>query len=315
MKRIITTVFLLFTFYLPLTCHAQLEEPYPGGDECTIGVASGKATMDGRPLLWKSRDYASEPDNEVVYNMSSVNRYIAVTNAGETYVWMGVNDKGFSIVNSLCNDLQKAPYGPSNGQLMYDALSTCNSVDDFEQMLIITNESGRQTGANFAVIDASGAAAVFETAGYEYWKFDACDSVTAPDGYLLRTNFAFMGDGKNGIRDGLYSVERYRRQQQLIDNFHAGDTLNAKSIFRTQMRDFSDFDSQPVGVPFPYKWLSNRPYGYIYCGVSICRSTTVSAAVIQGVLPEESPKLSTMWTMLGQPASSITVPYWPAGRT
>ena len=57
------------------------------------------------------------------------------------------------------------------------------------------------------------------------------------------------------------------------------------------------------------------PYGYIYTYKSICRSTSVSAAVIQGILPGESAKLSTMWTMLGQPAASIAVPYWPVGKT
>ncbi|MBN2364919.1 MAG: T9SS C-terminal target domain-containing protein, partial [Calditrichaeota bacterium] len=54
---------------------------------------------------------------------------------------------------------------------------------------------------------------------------------------------------------------------------------------------------------------------YIYTEVSICRNTTVSTAVIHGVLPGESAKLSTLWAILGQPAGSIAVPYWPVGAT
>ncbi|MCI0494174.1 T9SS type A sorting domain-containing protein, partial [candidate division KSB1 bacterium] len=45
------------------------------------------------------------------------------------------------------------------------------------------------------------------------------------------------------------------------------------------------------------------------------RSTSVSAVVFRGVLPNSEPaKLSTMWTILGQPASGIAVPYWPVGK-
>jgi len=35
--------------------------------------------------------------------------------------------------------------------------------------------------------------------------------------------------------------------------------------------------------------------------------------VITGILPGEFPELSTMWTILGQPATSIALPYWPVG--
>ena len=284
-------------------------------EECTIGVASGKATQDGRPIIWKTRD-TSEENNEVFYNSSYDHKFISVINAGKTYAWMGVNECGFAILNSNSSDLTKSgDSGISNGSLMKHALGNFATVIEFEEYLINTNNSGRYTHANFAVMDPTGAAAIFETAGHEFWKFDASDSTLAPDGYVLRTNFAFNGDAKNGIHDGLDSIERYRRQVQLIRDFYDGDSLNYRSILRYQMRDFSDYDSNPVPVPFPSQWISGRPYGYIFCYVSICRSISVSAAVIQGVLPGEKAKLSTMWTILGQPASAIAVPYWPVGNT
>ena len=284
-------------------------------EECTIGVAAGKATVDGRSLLWKTRDNSSAPNNEVIYNTCYQLKFIEVVTAGETYAWMGVNEKGFAILNSLSKDLPIADTGPTNGKFMREALGTCATVDDFENLLIATNTTGRKTRANFGVIDSTGAAAIFETAGNEYWKFDANDSTIAPNGYVLRTNFAFNGEAKNGLHDGIYSIERYRRQQKLISDFYAGDSLSYRSIIRYQMRDFSDFDSNPLPVPFPDRWRSDRPYGYIYTNVSICRSSSVSATVIQGVLPGESPQLSTMWTILGQPASAIAIPYFPVGNT
>lgn len=308
MKKIFLVSF-IFVFILLLAFQNSYTQ-----EECTIGVASGKATEDGRPLLWKTRD-TSEIDNEVNYNTSFKYKFIAVINAGGTSAWMGVNEKGFAIINSLAKDLEKGDSGPGNGTLMTIALGTCATMADFTHLLDSTNVTCRQTRGNFGVIDSTGAAAIFEIAGYEYWKFDANDLAVAPNGYVLRSNFAFNGDAKNGLHDEIYSIERYRRQVRLINDFHSGDSLNYRSIIRYQMRDFSDFESEPVSVPYPHKWLSDRPYGYIYAGVSICRSTSVSAAVIQGVLPGESSKLSTMWTILGQPASAIVVPYWAVGKT
>lgn len=282
-------------------------------EECTIGVASGRATPDGHPLLWKTRD-TSDRNNGIYYFTSRKLKYITVLTVGSTTAWMGVNEKGFAIMNSNSADLESGSSGPGNGTVMSIALGSCATVADFEHFLDSTNVTGRTTHANFGVIDSTGAAAIFETAGYEYWKFDANDTINAPEGYVLRTNFAFNGAASGGITGDIYSTERYFRQEQLISDFYSGDSLTYKSILRYQMRDFSDFDSDPVPVPFPQKWLSYRPYGYIYCDVSICRTTSVSAVVIKGVLPHESAKLTTMWTILGQPAGAIAVPYWPVGQ-
>ncbi len=276
-------------------------------EECTIGVATGKATSDGRPLIWKTRDNSGAPNNEVYYNTSYDYDFIAVVNANKTYAWMGVNEHGFAILNSLAKDLPSDNSGYSNGSLMRHALGYCASIQDFDAFLDATNSDGRQTRGNFAVLDSSGRALMYEIAGADYWVFDADDSAAAPQGYIIRTNFA-----ENGTDDGS-GRERYDRSHDLIASFYDGDSLDARSILRGQMRDFSDFESNPVAVPFADRWLENRPYGYIYTGVSICRSSSVSAAVIQGTLQGESNKLTTMWTILGQPATSVAVPYWPVG--
>ncbi len=277
------------------------------GEECTIGVACGHATRDGRPLVWKTRD-ADQVHNEVKWVTGTTYRYVAVVSAGSVVPWMGVNEKGFAIVNAFASDLPRGTSGPDNGAFMQQALSNCATVAEFQALLDRTNVTGRATQANFGVIDSTGAAAIFETAGNQYWKYDTKDKSVAPNGYVLRTNFALHGGGTSGI-------ERYRRTEKLIGDFYAGDTLGYRSIIRTQMRDFADAASNPVPVPFPGRWLSHRPFGYIYCALSICRSSSVSAAVIVGVLPGEPASLSTMWALLGQPAGAIAVPYWPVGAT
>lgn len=280
-----------------------------GSEECTIGVAAGKATQDGRPLVWKTRDYISSPDNEIKYNSSNFYKFVSVNNAGGSYAWMGVNEAGFAIVNSVSSDLpgNTNSNGVSNGELMRDCLGSCATVADFESFLISTNGSGRDGKSNFGVIDSTGAAAIFETSGYEYWKYDANDTSVSQTGYIIRANFSEVGGGT-------YSIERFNRSTDLVAGFYAGDSLNYRSILRHQMRDFSDEQSNPIAIPFNDDWYPSYRWGYIYSYVSICRSTSVSSTVIHGVLPEGEPgNLSTMWTILGQPATSVAVPYWPVG--
>ncbi len=296
MTKFLYALILVFTFSL----FAQ--------EECTIGVASGRVTSDGRPLIWKTRDNSDARDNELVYNTSYSVPFLEIVTAGKTYAWMGLNRAGFAILNSLASDLPIGSSGLSNGSLMRNALGSCTSIDDFKNFLD-QNDHGKTHG-NFAVLDSGGAAAIFEISGSEYWEFDATDSIQTSNGYIVRTNFAVNGNGSSGS-----GYERFNRSSDLINTFSAGDSLNYKSILRYQMRDFSDENSDPVAVPFPDKWYSYRPYGYIYTNVSINRASSVSSVVIQGILSGESELLSTMWTILGSPAASIAVPYWPVGTT
>jgi hypothetical protein len=67
----------------------------------------------------------------------------------------------------------------------------------------------------------------------------------------------------------------------------------------------------PIGIPFAYQWSPGQPYGYIDTDWSICSSSTVSGAVIRGVLPSEAPDLSTLWVMAGNPFCTPAVPAWP----
>ncbi|MCK5075221.1 MAG: hypothetical protein KAR38_02545, partial [Calditrichia bacterium] len=277
-------------------------------ESCTIGVASVIVAADGRPLLWKVRDNDEKPDNKVYYNTSFQFKFISVINLDDTEAWMGVNEKGFAIVNSTARDLSGGDTGFDNGELMRYSLGTCETVLDFENLLKKTDSIGRRTQANFAVIDSLGNAVIYEAGGKSHWKFDANNPEQAPDGYIIRSNFSINGGGSTGI-------ERYNRADKIISDFFSGDSLSHKNILRYFIRDFSDLDCEPVEIPFNDNWIAGRPFGYVYTNVSICRKKSVSASVIHGVKPDESSRLSTMWTMLGQPAASIALPYWPVGIT
>ncbi|TFH65698.1 MAG: hypothetical protein E4G90_05805, partial [Gemmatimonadales bacterium] len=296
----------LLASILPSGAVAQLQDPL---EECTAGVASGRATADGRPLLWKTRD-ASATDNEVIWNTSGTYPFVSVISAGDpSSSWMGVNEKGFAIINTLSTDLSAGREGLHNGLFMAYALQEAANVEEFEELLKETNETGRMTNTNFGVIDATGAAAFFETAGHEYWRYDAADT---EKGYLLRTNFAVNGDRSRGDPPG--SMDRFLQTERLMIDFYRTDKIDFKEIVKTQVRSFGNKEGESVPLPFIGSIDGHAP-GYFPNSSSINRNSFVSFAIIQGVFEEEDPRLSTMWTILGQPSTGITVPFWPVGET
>ncbi|QDU36952.1 hypothetical protein Mal4_12550 [Maioricimonas rarisocia] len=306
--------FLLTALQVVILLLAGFSIPLPSALACTTAVLSGRATADGRPILWKNRD-APNPRNEVALLTDGPLRAIAVVNAGSRgSVWMGMNEAGFCIENSLSKDLGDGEKhdGPGNGSLMKRALQHCRTVEDFRQLLEETNETGRSTVANFGVIDAEGGAAMFETAATSFTMFDANDPETAPNGYVVRSNFATTArelpawPEANQLEE-VYSGERYLRACRLIDSADEGG-LSLEYVLRHIARDLAD----PQGSPCTGS--VNGPEGALPSIVStdatISRATTVSAAVFAGVRPGEDPRLTTMWTLLGDPKFSIAVPCW-----
>jgi len=292
--------------------------PILASEGCTIGVACGSVTADGRPLLWKSRDSGFR-NNEVFYNTESIYNFISICNASleqDLRAWMGVNECGFAVLNANIHRSvtpTKSDTVSSNGELMRRALGVCRSVSDFNTFLD-TTAVDRFIQGSFGVIDSTGAAFVFEVVDSLYWAFDASETA---EGYLIRTNFACNDSAEVAIGD-TDGHERFLRSHELIDQYIAESSLDSRTLMQKHMRDFSDSSSFAVPVPFPGYWAAGRPWGFINTQWSICRQITVSSVVIQGVDPDMVPVepafLTTMWTQLGNPASAITVPYWPVGE-
>jgi len=166
------------------------------------------------------------------------------------------------------------------------------------------SQAGRRlTKANFGVIDATGAAAIFETGNSSFKKFDAGDPITAPKGFLVRTNFAETGDGTGG------GWERYDRAIDLFNQRMSQSKISFDYIFKRVARDLMNDRIDPY--PLPYSGgQDNRPDGFMRTYYSINRCYTRSCVVFQGVRPGEDPRLSTMWIILGEPVCGVAVPLW-----
>jgi len=280
---------------------------------CTIGVASGRATADGRPLLWKVRDNGAVPDNEVYYNTSLTLPFIAVVTADggpDSPAWMGTNVHGFALVNADARDLAD-PESRANGEFMREALGSCRSVSEFLALLEATNGI-RDTHGNFGVIDSTGAAFIIEASRDEFWTYDTWSTER---GFIIRTNFACVDTAGAGI-DGLPGEERFVRSTDLVTGWADAGNLNVANLALRHARDFSNWACQPFPVPCYDCGEPDSLYGCFDTYFSISAGGTVSAAVIQGVAPPpavEPAWLTTFWVQLGQPACTIASPYWPVG--
>ena len=281
-------------------------------EPCTVAVISGKATADGRPLLWKNRD-TGQPNNKVVFIKGEKYGFLGVINSEDnnaTSVWQGINSMGFAIINSASNDLlPEKGIASGNGVLMRRALGVCADVGEFEDLLQSTNGK-RRVAANYGVIDAHGHACFFETSRGSYVKFDANDPETAPSGYILRTNFAFSAQEKN--RGGGYI--RFERISHIFEEGAAGEKLNLQFIIKKASRDLANEKLRSFPLTLDLKTDAASPR-YIRTNDTINRISTISVSVFHGAPGIEKPHLATMWIILGQPICSVALPLWVTSQS
>lgn len=282
MKKIILTVLVVLTANVTYAC--------------TSAIVAAKNTVNGRPLLWKHRDTGEE--NNKVERTPAKNgnmEYVALYNASDTALvdaWMGYNSAGFAIMNTASYNLKddKISYKDMDkeGVLMKRALEVCKSVADFKHFLD-TLSRPMLVEANFGVIDAAGNGAYFETNNYKYKEYNLADT---EDGILIRTNYSHSGrvddDGMGYIRE--------QNMKELVVPYLAKKNFTPATF----TEDFSRrFYHSLLGKDYTdsgEKWLIDQDF--------IPRRSSTATTVIEGVLPNENPLLTTMWIGIGYPPCS-----------
>ncbi|MEA2078133.1 MAG: carcinine hydrolase/isopenicillin-N N-acyltransferase family protein [Candidatus Marinimicrobia bacterium] len=295
MKKIIIIFITLFSFALA----------------CTSAVISGSATVDGRPLLWKHRDTGSL-ENKMVFISDSGYDFMGIANVADPEsknIWMGMNEKGFSIMNTASYNINEGiscnVEPDQEGFFMRRALETCVNMQDFEQLL---KESSGKWGieANFGIIDAEGNAAYYETGFYEYKKYDVNDSAIAPRGYLVRTNFSVSGTGDKG--------EGYIRYTATNRLFETQEKLGVDFILRKATRNMDHgMLTEHIGNMKLPKNAKDRTL--VAFQDYIVRYWSASVLVIQGVKPGEDPRESMLWPIMGFPLTAMVTPvFFSSGK-
>lgn len=278
-------------------------------DACTSAIFTGKATPDGRPLLWKHRD-TGELNNRIEFFPAGNGRkygFLGLVNSpvqdGE--VWTGTNEVGFSIMNTASYNLQSesADVEDQEGIVMYQALGSCKTLKDFEEML---DKMERPIGveANFGVIDAEGGAAYYEVNNTSWTKIDVNDPKIAPEGFLVYTNHSFTGRQDKGM-----GYVRYNTANEIFHKaWIRGIEITPQWIFNNLSRSYYnsllgiDLNKNPELAP--EGWFVDQDF--------IPRRSTSASIVIKGVRQGENPDLTLMWTILGYPPCGIAVPLFVA---
>ena len=279
--------------------------PVPAGaEECSSAVIAGAAGVDGRPILWKNRD-TEHLSNKVVFVADVPHSYLGLVDtedASGRRVYVGLNDAGFAIMNTVAYNLPAAPGEAADleGTIMADALRLCVTVGDFEEYIRENVGPGLGSQANFGVIDAAGGAAVFEVHNKGCERLDVAAS---PERYLLVTNFSWSGAEHAG--------RGYARFDRLTELFHGDE--DGKFSFNQILGDFARDMHNPYLPGIEPSRRSKAAAGrrpLIYTQHSIDRGSTAAAAVIHGAAAGADPRGSTMWVILGEPVCGIAVPLW-----
>lgn len=278
---------------------------------CTSVIVSGKATKDGRPLIFKHRD-SGKLHNMMIVVQGQRYRYLGLVNAEDTTpidVWGGHNEAGFGIINTAAYNMN-GDGGDTDGDGIFirKALELCATLEDFERLLD-TVKKPREVNSNFAVLDANGGCAYYETGNYDYVKFDVNDPSVAPDGYLMRTNFGTTGNHK--LDQG---VERYCA----ITDFMAEACKNGNLEHDYLMTHISRYLKHGVTQLDMYDYMpeTENDTRYFPFHDYISRYSSASVIMVQGVRPDESPLNTVSWSIIGWPLTTVAIPLvlTPSGK-
>ncbi|MDR0541838.1 MAG: hypothetical protein LBH19_06460 [Dysgonamonadaceae bacterium] len=272
---------------------------------CTSAIITGKITSDGRPLLWKHRDTDDE-NNRMAFIKGTTYDFLALLSSSDKdeIAWTGSNSAGFSIMNTASYNLKDDTVKnmDQEGLLMYQALSKCRNLADFEALLDNYPRPMR-VEANFGVIDAEGGAAYYEVNNTRWTKVDANDPKIAPNGYLVYTNFSRTGRFNEGA-----GYIRYQTATEIISRQSPLRNITPHWIFNHLSRSYYH---SLMGIDLLKEEFSpEKTSGWAYDQDFIPRKITSASLIIQGVKPGENPEMTTVWTVLGYPPVGIAVPMW-----
>jgi hypothetical protein len=297
MKNPINRLFHLLIFSLCLTI--------PEGTlACTSFIVSGKATKDGRPMIFKNRD-TGDANNVVVVAQGELYRYLGIAASWDkkpTSIWGGHNEVGFAIINTAAYNMNgcRVKDSDNDGIVMRRALEVCRTLADFEHLLD-TLPKPLDVNSNFGVLDGEGGCAYYETGDSSYVKFDANDPREAPNGYIVRTNH-----GLTGCRSIDRGVERFMAITDFMAETHRKGNLDCEYLIANAPRYLTHgLTKQNLYEQLPKDENDTR---YIHFSEFIPRYITSSVLLVQGAAPGESPSHTVSWTNIGWPCGSVAIP-------
>lgn len=269
-----------------------------GGQECTLGVANGYVTADGRPLFWRVSDSSKDKRYRLVYLCGSPYSYLGLGSEGSG-IYNGLNEAGLALGNSTVSTPTASTITPRVSPYKY-ILEKCGTVAQAREYIRQEINANRcYVSGCFPVTDAEGNAVIFEINRSRWFlEYDSMD----PDrhrkgllGFVVRSNeFHEQKDGTDDTRKrGRYYSGTYNVSKLIeIGSLWVGAVIQGHNGSRG---------------------LEVIRYGPGRRLATISRAGKYKsryAMVIHGVAAGEDPALTTMWVILGQPNYGIAVPAW-----
>ena len=271
---------------------------------CTSFIVSGRATKDGRPMIFKNRD-TGDQNNVIVVEQGELYRYMGIAASWDKKpisIWGGHNEVGFAIINTAAYNLNgcKGKDTDHDGILMRRALEVCRTLADFEHLLD-TLPKPRDLNSNFGVLDAEGGCAYYETGDSTYVKFDANDPSEAPYGYIVRTNH-----GMTGCRDIDSGVERFLAISDFMDEANREGHIECQYLLTQVPRYLTHgLTRQNLYDDMPKDENDVRMIPFLDF---IPRYISSSCLLVQGVAKGEQASHTISWTSIGWPCASVAIP-------
>lgn len=279
---------------------------------CDVVVVSSSSAKNGRPIIAKNRDDTAgffvavrrfEAENPAVGSYICVEKSLYPDN--NSICAGGVNELGFAIANTdAYTGSTPKELLSIDVPLMVKALSNCDRVECFEQILKdaysnnpIKETQNYVTSSNFVVMDAHGGAVHYEAFAdlgqqLQLIKHDA--NITK---FSHKTNYIDLHE----IYDST-SLARDGRLNTLLTDLYYKNELTPKSIMQVVLKDVcNDEDNEQDLTNFNTRFCISRAY-------------TRASFVIEGVMPGEDPRYSTLWVSLGEPSLGVYVPVYPAAH-
>ena len=277
---------------------------------CTTAVIAAKNSASGKSMIWKLRD-TDNLKNAMRYFDDGNYTYLGLVNSNDTlgeHVWGGSNSVGFAIMNSASfnvNENDTTELKDQEGVFMKLALQTCGSLEEFEELLESYPKPSGQA-SHYGVIDANGGAAFYEVNNWTWTKFDANDQAIAPNGYVIRTNFSETGTPNVGFG----FIRRETAEKVFAKAFQ-----HNKLDYKTVLQRFSRCTYHPVfDVNYRVKFEKGENESpFISSDDLITRHGSSSTIVVESVKPGENPAMTTIWTQVGFPHTTLSLPMWVEG--
>jgi hypothetical protein len=258
---------------------------------CTVGVASGHVTVDGRPIMWKVRDWSGRQG--VVHFAAEPNypiEYVAQCSV-DGGVGAGLSAAGVATGNSAVGS-------GANWPAIHHILGNYTSIDDIQvswQSAVDADTCG--TSGCFPLIDAQGNAVMFES-NLSSWllKYDSLDPNRKAQGLY---GFVVRANEFHNHMDGT--------DDQTIGGRYASGTYNVLGLVDSNNLSVQTLIQGDKGPGAGYEFVRYGPGREL---AAISRDNNISTIVVHGVAPGEDPALATMWIILGQSNYGIAVPAW-----